>query len=412
MNSKQISIYDFNYDLPEELIAHRPHTQRGTSRMLVYADNNIKHLTFQNLPDELRTNDLLILNNTKVIPARLRARKNTGGRAEILLTGPMSHGEDYQTALAANDSSRWKAIIGGKRIKARETLIIDGTHENMTAYVETKSGMEAIIELQYDGNALGEQLQRLGEMPLPPYMRREADEQDDEDYQTVFAEHEGSVAAPTASLHLTEEILEKIKEKGVEIGKLTLHVGPGTFLPVKTDDPTQHEMHSEQIVIPKALIKDVKQALENKRRIIASGTTALRSLESLAALAIDVAKGETQSEGNQIHRIPQFPYQGENKNPKLEDVITGLGIMEHWEVDVRMESKLMIMPGHPIFLADGLITNYHLPKSTLLLLVAAFVGDEEIWRIYEAAKEKRYRFLSYGDGSLLWRSGGGGGDIF
>lgn len=403
MNKAEIKISDYDYTLPPELIADRPLAERGSSRMLVYRLGKINHSGFKNIADFLESGDLLILNNTKVIPARLAAQKESGGRAEILLTKPVSDKGDYQLAMSANGESIWEAIIGGKRIKEGDRLKILGTQEEIFAEVLSKDGMDAEVKLHYTDFTLSEILNSYGSIPLPPYMNREADEKDIEDYQTVFAKYEGSVAAPTASLHLTPSILDSIRDKGVIIKELTLHVGPGTFLPVKTDNPTEHDMHSERIEIPAATLSSLYQALESNRRIIASGTTALRTLESLAAIALKISQGKTQFSDDSYYPVEQFPFEDIDQSNLHNDLLAGLSQLMRAGKVIKSDSKLMIMPGHPLFMANGLITNFHLPKSTLMLLVGAFVGIDEMWQIYKAALSERYRFLSYGDGSLLMR---------
>jgi S-adenosylmethionine:tRNA ribosyltransferase-isomerase len=405
-----MNISDFDYDLPDELIADRPAATRGESKLLVY-DGEMSDCSFPEIVTHLRKNDLLIMNDTKVIPARLAAKKETGGHSEVLLVSPISHGGDYEMAMQATGYCEWKCIVSGKNIRAGHILSLALPHHDFKAEILTKDGMYGKIGFHYSTTkSLITILREVGAMPLPPYIKRESDSQDAEDYQTVVARNDGSIAAPTASLHFTDSILANLRDSGVNVSELTLHVGPGTFVPVSVDNPKDHEMHSERILFSVDLLRTIYAAIENGNRIIASGTTALRSLETIASLAILSSLGKSVAcDENTVIQLPQFPFEDigvatpKTENEYREKLLEGLKQMIANGADFEVDSKIMIMPGYRFFIADGLITNFHLPKSTLLLLVSAFIGKDEMWQIYEHAKASGYRFLSYGDSSLLLR---------
>ncbi len=333
------SLSDFDFELPEELIAQFPLEKRSASRLLIVNDEKLADSHFHHLIDYLDRDDLLVFNNTKVLKARFFGSKKTGGKIEILIERIL----DNRTALAK--------IRASKSPKENSTLLIDNELE---VTVMGREGEFYILHFPYD---LFPILDHYGHLPLPPYIERAADAYDEKRYQTVFAKEPGAVAAPTAGLHFDEELIARLKEKGVRSACLTLHVGAGTFQPVRSENLAEHKMHTEWYTIPQETVDAVNLAHAHKRKVIAVGTTSLRALESA-------------SQTGQLHA-------GSN------------------------ETSLFITPGYCFKTVDRLVTNFHLPKSTLLMLVSAFAGYELIRKAYTHAIRQRYRFFSYGDAMLL-----------
>ena len=341
-----MNISDFDYALPEALIAQAPVTPRDASRLLVLGpDGPPAHRGFTDLPGLLAPGDLLVSNDTRVIPARLVGHKQSGGRVELLLCEP----------LAGGLGRRWRAMgQASKPIRAGAELTFDG----LSAHVDTVEGEGFYaVTLDREGPALVEALARAGQIPLPPYIRRAPSAVDEERYQTIWARAPGSAAAPTAGLHFTPQVLEALAARGVERASVTLHVGPGTFLPVRGDDLDGHKMHAERYAVPPETVRAFAACRARSGRVVAVGTTTLRTLES--------ATGEG-----------------------------GLSAGEG-------RTELFIRPGHVFRAADALVTNFHLPRSTLLVLVCAFGGMDRVLQAYRAAVAERYRFFSYGDAMLL-----------
>jgi S-adenosylmethionine:tRNA ribosyltransferase-isomerase len=336
---------DFDYDLPEELIAQKPLEQRDMSRLLVYdrKTKSIDHRIFHDIVEYLETGDTLVINDTRVIPARLIGyREDTGGRIEFLL-------------LKRLEADKWEIIERPGRRAKIGTVFVFGNGELKARILEKTSQGGRIVEFMYDG-IFEEILDKLGQMPLPPYIKEKLD--DKERYQTVYAKNEGSAAAPTAGLHFTNELLQRIKDKGVNIVHITLHVGLGTFRPVKEDDITKHQMHSEYYQVSRQAADVINDTHKAGHRVFAVGTTCVRTLETV-----------TDGQG-----------------------ITHAG--DGW-------TDIFIYPGYRFKAIDALITNFHLPKSTLLMLISAFAGREEILRVYKEAVDQRYRFFSFGDAMLI-----------
>ena len=336
---------DFYYDLPEELIAQEPLKDRSSSRLLVLdkETGEIEHRIFKDITDYLQEGDCLVINDTKVLPARLIGEKvGTGARIEILL-------------LVRKNIDTWEVLVKpGKKARPGDKVSFGGG-KLVAEILETIEGGNRIIKFHYDG-VFENILEELGEMPLPPYITHKLE--DKNRYQTVYAEHDGSAAAPTAGLHFTPELLEKIKNMGVKIAHVTLHVGLGTFRPVKVDDVTNHEMHSEYYVVEKSQADIINDTKKNGGRVIAVGTTSTRTLESVT------------DENGVVHE--------------------GNG----W-------TKIFIYPGYKFKAIDCLITNFHLPESTLVMLVSALAGKENIFKAYETAVKEKYRFFSFGDAMLI-----------
>lgn len=333
---------DFSYDLPEELIAQYPVADRDSSRMLcLESDNKIIDTSFKRLAEYLKPGDLIVLNDTRVIPARLFAKKETGGKVEIML----ERIRDEKTLLVQLRTS--------KSPKSGTRLLLD---DNTSFEVLGRS--DDMYLLDYDGEELlTEVLNRLGHMPLPPYIDREDEISDKERYQTVFSDKLGAVAAPTAGLHFTEQLLDGLKEKGIDNTKLTLHVGAGTFQPVRVDEVTNHQMHSEYMRVPMEVVEKINETKRNGGRVLAVGTTVVRSLETAA------------------------------KNDKL--------------TSFEGDTDIFIYPGFKFKVVDMMLTNFHLSESTLLMLVCAFAGKKNIMNAYQHAIKEKYRFYSYGDAMLI-----------
>lgn len=395
MDSSNIS--DFDYHLPEELIAQRPLEQRSDARLLVFEKGNIHDRKFSELPELLPQNTQLVLNNTQVINARIIMFRASGARVELFLLAPLKP-KSMEEAMISESECIWTALVGGgKRWKEGETLNLDANGLKLSAKRLVHHGTHSEVVFSWDetqGN-FGELLEKLGRVPLPPYMNREVEEADPERYQTTYAEIQGSVAAPTAGLHYTKEILEEMRSKGISLEKVTLHVGAGTFKPVSSESFKDHDMHSEHISVQRTTIEALAA---HKGPRVAVGTTSLRTLESLYWLAVAKYHGRLQN------KVEQWdPYE-------LEDVFSSYSEALNYLLEqagdasvLNASTALMIVPSYSVKSIDGITTNFHLPKSTLLLLVSAMIGENWI-KVYEHATAERYRFLSYGDTSLLWKN--------
>lgn len=397
-----ISIEKYNYILPEERIAKYPLENREYSKLLIYRNGKIKKKQFSELKDQLDPGDQLFFNTTRVIQARLQFAKATGARIEIFCLEPYDPSE-YQLSFSCTNSVQWKCLIGNakkwKEGKLSSVIEIAGVQVLFHAEKVGISGDKHIVEFSWedDNYTFSELLETAGSTPIPPYLKREAEHSDAMSYQTVYAKYNGSVAAPTAGLHFTEKILEEIRDRGVESSYLTLHVGAGTFIPVKEENAVSHNMHAELVTVNTELLDN----LLTGRRKIAVGTTSVRSLESLYWLGVlSLIKKDFSFEDLDFPQWLAYELPGEYT---LEQSITSLkGKMKIKGLEsFSFHTQIMITPGYQFKVIQGLITNYHQPKSTLLLLIAAVVGDD--WkRIYQFAMENDFRFLSYGDSSLLW----------
>ncbi|MDP4953881.1 MAG: S-adenosylmethionine:tRNA ribosyltransferase-isomerase [Flavobacteriales bacterium] len=395
MDSSNIS--DFDYHLPEELIAQRPLEQRSDARLLVFEKGKILDRKFSELPELLPQTTQLVLNNTQVINARIIMFRESGARVELFLLAPLKP-KSMEEAMISESECIWTALVGGgKRWKEGETLSLDADGLKLSAKRLVHHGTHSEVAFSWDetqGN-FGELLEKLGRVPLPPYMNREVEEADPERYQTTYAEIQGSVAAPTAGLHYTSEILEEMRSKGISLEKVTLHVGAGTFKPVSSESFKDHDMHSEHISVQRSTIEALAA---HKGPRVAVGTTSLRTLESLYWLAVAKYHGRLQN------KVEQWdPYE-------LEDVFSSYSEALNYLLEqagdasvLNAATALMIVPSYSVKSIDGITTNFHLPKSTLLLLVSAMIGEDWI-KVYEHATAERYRFLSYGDTSLLWKN--------
>lgn len=400
---ENIFIKDYTYDLPVEKIALFPPEKRDASRLLVYREEQIEDRQFTDLPGQLPAGTLLVLNNTRVIEARVLFKKATGGMIELFCLEP--YGQGIEAALAATGSCKWYCLIGGaSKWKPGQVLEKEveagGGLAKLQAHYIGKNEDRFIIEFSWKPElSFAEVLHGAGAIPLPPYIKRTAESVDSERYQTIFNREQGSVAAPTAALHFTEEVMHKLKSRGVETAYLTLHVGAGTFKPVKAEQISGHAMHSEPFSISAQTLKQ----LINAARIVAVGTTSLRTLESLYWLGVKLIGGKMAGNEWQLHQWEPYSLEPSSLSwlESLEALISWMDRSGQTELHCR--TSLIIVPGYRFRSAAGLVTNFHQPQSTLLLLVAAFIGKD--WRsVYDHALANDYRFLSYGDSSLLWRA--------
>lgn len=407
--TKDISIENFNYDLPEERIPLHPLAQRDRCKLLLLAPNHrIYHRIFRELPDLLPSGSLLVFNDTKVIHARLFFKKSSGATIELFLLEPVFPA-DYALNFQSRQDCLWKCLVGNSK-KWKEGMIYntlqvhDETVRIRAEREETGNDGTSIIHFYWNNPlfTFGQIVESLGQIPIPPYLNRSSEASDEEDYQTVYARVKGSVAAPTAGLHFTPEVLDDLKAHNIASEKVTLHVGAGTFRPVKTDKIGEHAMHSEPFTVTKDMVKTLIEWKQKGRPIVAVGTTSVRTLESLPFLF------EALTSDNS-HQKP-VPYIGQWWSYEKEDFDT-LSALENlckWMQERNLESilastSIMIAPGFKWRLVDGMVTNFHQPKSTLLLLVSSFLGGD-MWRyIYEEALKNDYRFLSYGDACLFLR---------
>ncbi len=394
MNPQNINIEEYNYPLPDERIAKHPLAERDKCMLLVHRpDGKIENHIFNELPELLPPDAMLVYNNTRVINARLRFRKESGSLIEIFCLEPVKP-VDYAVNFAANgvEGVEWQCFVGNsKRWKTGGLKGIVGDTV-LTAERIERIGNASIIRFTWTGNmSFADVIAQAGELPIPPYLNRATEESDVKDYQTVFSRIDGSVAAPTAGLHFTPELIKAVDEAGIERRELTLHVGAGTFQPVKSEQIGNHEMHSEFISVDRRLIEELAGT---ERPVIAVGTTSVRTLESLYHLGCMAAQGKPISE------LPQwYPYSDEHPRLSRKEALTTLARV--CGERLMAGTRVIIAPGYEYKVVDGIITNFHQPKSTLLLLISAFIGED--WRrMYaHALADERYRFLSYGDACLL-----------
>jgi S-adenosylmethionine:tRNA ribosyltransferase-isomerase len=402
---RQLSIQDFTYELPPSRIAPEPLPNRDQSRLLVYRGGQITDQRFLDLPTELPAGALLVFNDTKVVRARLFCQKPTGGVVELFCLEPVAPHRAVEPAMQQTGSCVWKCLVGnGKRWKSgpvQLSFMVDDESATLTAERVEAAGGYSLIRFSWEPAALpfAEVLRYAGHLPLPPYLNRDDTDVDAVRYQTVYAAHEGAVAAPTAGLHFSDAVLATLQQRGFHTARVTLHVGAGTFQPVKAEHMQGHAMHGEPFVVEAAVLRQL--LAHTPRPVIAVGTTSLRTLESLYWLGAQLAQQPTPASGTELHVRQWQPYEDAPPVALAEALEALLQYVESTGATfVRASTQLLIAPGYQFRVAQGLITNFHQPESTLLLLVAALIGPD--WRrVYDHALAHEYRFLSYGDSSLL-----------
>lgn len=427
-----IFLEDYNYELPKERIALYPLSDRSSSKLLVAGnkalftslslnqEGNFKdsdflifHKNFKDLPDLIPDNSIIFINDTKVIPARLFFKKATGGLVEIFCLEPIYPSTDPLIALQSKNKTIWKCLYSGRKIKEGTSfqLKIDDLSIIVNAIVLSKEGKELVVEFNWKNEKFINVINKIGNIPLPPYINRNSEENDYKTYQTVYAISDGSVASPTAGLHFTESIFDELAAKKVKIEKLTLHIGLGTFSPIETENVAQHNMHSEIFSVNIETLKALFNFLCDKenKRLVAVGTTSLRTLETLYWMGVKIDNGtKFKNDVNDLvlNQFEPYFFQKTEVLPSPSHSVKSL--IDYLENELKTNklygrTELFIVPGYEFKIVDTLITNFHLPGSTLILLVAAFVGKENFHKIYNEALENDYRFLSYGDSSLLFR---------
>ena len=389
---KPIYIADYNYPLPDERIAKYPLAERDHSKLLVYRNGKVSEDRFYNVGDYIAPHSLLIYNNTRVIQARLEFHKPTGARIEVFCLEPIVP-HDYQLSLGSTTGCTWKCMVGNVKKWHDEVIELKAGSFTLRAYKEQVLGNTFAVRFEWNEQnvSFAEILDAAGELPIPPYLNRKTEESDLRTYQTVYSRIKGSVAAPTAGLHFTDAVLNDLRGRGIETDEVTLHVGAGTFLPVKTADANEHTMHTEIIAVPRDTIAHIQRQLGH---IVAVGTTSMRTLESLYFIGCHP----------QNATVGQFePYEKEyalSVHDALQAILDYLDATG--QQTLHAETQIMIKPGYTFRIVDQLITNFHQPQSTLLLLVSAFVNGD--WHtIYNYALSHDFRFLSYGDSSILTR---------
>jgi S-adenosylmethionine:tRNA ribosyltransferase-isomerase len=400
----KININDFDYELPRERIAQYPVADRDSSKLLIYRGGNVSEDIFSAIQNHIPPGSLLVFNNTKVIRARLLFRRETGSTIEIFCLEP-SDPSEYSLSLGSFEPVEWKCLIGNQKKWKNRTLSTDFKIKDklylLSAERLAEEGDSFLVRFSWDSknHTFGEVLEACGHIPLPPYINRKDEETDASRYQTIYSVVKGSVAAPTAGLHFTKQVFDNLQKKGINWTNLTLHVGAGTFQPVKSESISSHEMHTEHFNVSAATIGEV---LKNPGKIIAVGTTSVRTLESLYWLGVKVA-WKPDTGGNSLLLGQWEPYSLHAKLTAYEALESLLLWMKRLnKKEIQVPTRIIIVPGYSFRIIDGMITNFHQPRSTLLLLVSAWTGDD--WKkIYNYALVNNFRFLSYGDGSLLLR---------
>ncbi len=396
-----IELAAYRYQLPDSKIAKYPLANRSASKLLVYNQQTIEHAQFFQIPEHLPAKSILVFNDTKVIPARLNFQKKSGAQIEIFLLAPKQPHTEVTQAMTVTACTTWHCMVGNKKRWKSDTPLM--------RYFESPKGRVKItasyadygqnyIQFEWDLDTLAfvEIVELMGTTPLPPYLNRKAEDSDKPRYQTVYSQKEGAVAAPTAGLHFTTEVLDALKTKGYKMEYLTLHVGAGTFQPIKSDKVLEHPMHNEQIQIERNTIEHLAKA---NKPVIAVGTTSIRSLESVYWFGVQLL----QNTGDTFHIKKLLPYElGFEQSPSRQAAFTAVqNYMKAHNLDTLYgDTEIFIFPGYKFQVVDGLITNFHQPESTLILLIAALLGED--WKtVYNSALKNDYRFLSYGDSSLL-----------
>ena len=398
----QLRIEEYNYNLPDERIAKYPLEKRDSSKLLKYDDGCVSEYKFSSLPELLPENSIMIFNDTKVVPARLHFQRTSGAHIEIFCLEPVLP-EEYVSMFAAADRCRWKCIVGNVKRWKNDTLFLynplldkEITEMSLKADLVERTGETSIVEFSWDNGApFSKVLEVCGSVPIPPYLNRETEDIDLERYQTLYARFRGSVAAPTAGLHFTEEVLEEIRARSIQTETVCLHVGAGTFLPVKSSLVSEHKMHREPFVVTLNLLEKLINA---EGKVIAVGTTSVRTLESLYYIGVScIEKGRPND-------VDQWDPYSRDYNYTVKEALQA--IADYLKVNgmnnLQLGTRIIIVPGFRFRVVDVLVTNFHQPQSTLLLLISAFVNGD--WKkIHEYALGHDFRFLSYGDSSVLFR---------
>lgn len=400
--TKHIKISDYNYPLPDERIAKFPLPVRDQSKLLVYRHGEVSETRFTSLPDYLEAGELMIFNNTKVIQARLHFRKETGALIEIFCLEPIQP-NDYVLNFQQTSHAAWLCMIGNlkkwKEGSLHKEMNVKGHTITLTATRGECRGTSHWVDFTWDNPEItfGDILEVFGELPIPPYLNRETQESDKETYQTVYSKIKGSVAAPTAGLHFTERVLQALRDKGVDLEEVTLHVGAGTFKPVKSEEIEGHEMHTEYISVNR---QTIEKLIAHGGKAIAVGTTSVRTLESLYYIGVTIASHPDAGQ-EELHVRQWQPYETHPTMTTVKSLQQILDYMKRHELEaLHTSTQIIIAPGYTYHIVQKMVTNFHQPQSTLLLLVSAFVKGN--WRtIYDYALAHDFRFLSYGDSSLL-----------
>lgn len=396
---KNIKIKDYTYDLPDHKIPKYPLEKRDESKLLIYKDSNISQAKFKNISDYIPSDYRLVRNNTKVIYARLLFKKETGASIEIFCLNPYKPAE-YNLSFDSKNKNQWLCIVGNlKKWKTGKLEMSFGDKSQYKFFAEKIKtvGDSQLIEFTWTGDlSFAEVLDKVGKIPIPPYLKRDSEEKDKKTYQTVYSKIKGSVAAPTAGLHFTNEVMENLKAKNIFVSEITLHVGAGTFKPVKSETIAGHQMHTEHFFVQKKQIQNIYNSIG---KILAVGTTTLRTLESLYWIGVNILHNK-----DNFNFVEQWqPYNNSADISTKKSLEAILNYMENSKFDyLQASTQIIIVPGYEFKIVDILITNFHQAQSTLLLLVGAFIGED--WRkVYEYALKSDFRFLSYGDSSLLFR---------
>ncbi len=397
-----IRIEDYNYELPDEKIAKYPLNKRDASKLLHYESGNIDQKLFSDISSLIPEGSLMVFNDTKVVPARLHFQRETGAHIEIFCLEPVLP-EEYVSMFAVTDRCRWKCIVGNVKRWKNDTLTLYNPDNDpavssmgLKADLILREGETSVVEFSWaDGAPFSKVLEVCGSVPIPPYLNRDTEDIDLERYQTLYARYRGSVAAPTAGLHFTEEVLDKIRERNVSLETVCLHVGAGTFLPVKSSLVSEHTMHREPFVVT---LDFLEKLLARAGKVVAVGTTSVRTLESLYYIGVKCIENGVPSD------VDQWDPYVRNYDYSLEDSLKAL--VEYLKVnslkELQLGTRIIIVPGYMFKVVDVLVTNFHQPQSTLLLLISAFVKGD--WKnIYDYALTNDFRFLSYGDSSILFR---------
>ena len=391
----EIHIKDYYYDLPEDRIAKYPLERRDASKLIVYKDGTVSESVFRELPSYISEGSLMVFNDTKVVPARLHFHRASGAEIEVFCLEPVSPAE-YNLAFASNRTCSWKCVIGNAKRWKDDVIQNDSIGSGLSAKLLQRDGRTGVVEFSWNsGDSFSQILEQCGQVPIPPYLNRETEQIDKERYQTLYAKIKGSVAAPTAGLHFTEEVLKAIRDNGVDIQNVCLHVGAGTFLPVKTDNVAEHPMHREPFSVSLSLLRKLR---DSAGKTVAVGTTSVRTLESLYYVGVScIEKGHPEDVGQWDPYTRDYPY---STGEALDAIIQFLE-KEGLE-SLTAGTRIIIVPGFTFRIVNRMVTNFHQPESTLILLISAFVDGD--WRtIYNFALSHGVRFLSYGDSSLLFR---------